>query len=262
MRPRSTEFFDETERPGQPFPVDTHMIIRDRYEFAAELAKGQRVLEIGCGAGFGLQHLASVAESLHAVEYSTENLELLRSNFGDNFAVAQADAHALPFAAGQFDLVIAMAMVYYLDMVRFLTEVHRVLSADGVLLFCTSNKDVPGFVTAPHTTGYFSVPELKRAVENAGFECQILGAFPAKGKLSRRRVRAWIKNVIKIIVTKLPGGELVWRSLRQRTHVDVRPLPRCFTEMERPDATRLLLETDRPDRTHRVIYAVSKRKAA
>jgi ubiquinone/menaquinone biosynthesis C-methylase UbiE len=262
MRQLSTEFFDETERPGQPFPVDTHMIIRDRYELAAELASGRRVLEIGCGAGFGLQHLASIAESLHAVEYSTENLELLRSKFGDNFAVAQADAHALPFPAGQFDVVVALAIIYYLDMDRFLIEAHRVLSADGVLLFCTSNKDVPGFCPAPHTTEYFSVSELKHAVENAGFECQILGAFPARGELSLRRVRAWIKNVIKMVVTRIPWGKLVWRSLRQKSRVDVRPLPTCFTEMERSDATRLLLETDRPDQTHRVVYVVAKRRAA
>jgi ubiquinone/menaquinone biosynthesis C-methylase UbiE len=262
MKLLSAELFDETERPGQPFPVDTHMIIRDRYELAAELAKGRRVLEVGCGAGFGLRHLASVSESLHAVEYSTENLESLRSNFGDDLAVAQADAHALPFTAGRFDLVVALAMIYYLDMVRFLAEAHRVLSADGVLFFCTSNKDVPGFCAAPYTTGYFSVPELKRAVENAGFECRILGAFPVRGDLSRRRVRAWIKDVIKTIVTKMPGGKSVWRSLRQQSLVDVRPLPACFTEMERPAETRIELETDRLDRTHRVIYVVATRKAA
>lgn len=257
----STEFFDETERPGQPFPVDTHMIIRDRYELAVELAKGRRVLEVGCGAGFGLRRLAAVAKSLHAVEYSGENIDLLRACFGFTPPVVCADAHVLPFGSGQFELVIALAMVYYLDMNRFLAEANRVLSHEGVLFFCTSNKDVPGFCAAPYTTKYLSVPELKRAVENAGFECKMLGAFPAAGDLSRRRIRAWFKSAIKFLVTKVPGGRSVWKILRQKSLIDVRPLPTCFTAMQPPLSARIALETDKLDQTHRVIYVVATRRS-
>ena len=256
------EFFDETERPGQPFPTDTHMIIRDRYELAAKLARGRRVVEVGCGAGFGLRHIASVAESLQAVEYSSENIDLLSSNFGPAPPVVRADAHLMPFKSGHFDLVIALAMIYYLDMDRFLAEAKRVLSNEGVLFFCTSNKDVPGFCAAPYTTEYFSVPELKRALENAGFESKMLGAFPSVGSLAWRKVRARFKSAIKFIFTKVPGGRLIWRSLRQRSLVDVHPLPKCFTEMMPPLSAHVALDMDKLDQTHRVIYVIATKRSS
>lgn len=259
---RSTGLFDETERPGQIFPLDTHMIIRDRYELAAELAHGKRALEIGCGAGLGFQLLSSVSSSFHAVEYSIENINFLRAKLENNLSIVRADAHELPFASDQFDLVVALAMVYYLDFERFVAEAYHVLAPDGILFFCTSNKDLPGFCAAPHTTRYFSVPELKNMLDLGGFECSVFGAFPASGGLAYRYIRACLKGIAKAIMTALPSGQKAWANLRLRTLEGFTPLPGAVEDMQRCDTIRIPLQSDRPDYKHRVIYVVAKKKSA
>ena len=43
----SKELYEETEKPYQGFTLETHQIIKHRYEFASEFCKSKRVLEVG-----------------------------------------------------------------------------------------------------------------------------------------------------------------------------------------------------------------------
>ena len=73
--------FAETEKPGQIFPEETQIIIRDRYEFAGLIVKNKVTLEIGSGSGLGINFLSSVTKSLNCLEYDKKNFEYLISNF-------------------------------------------------------------------------------------------------------------------------------------------------------------------------------------
>ncbi len=259
----SRNLHDETEKPGQPFPLDTQMIIRDRYEFAAELAKGKSLLEIGCGAGLGLEYLAKSAKSLNAAEYSDENIAALQKRFADKISIEQCDAHDMPYPDGRFDLIIALAMIYYLDIDRFLAEAARVLGDNGQLFFCTSNKDVPGFCPAPFTTGYFTIPELRRRLEASGFRVRFYGAFAAPGgPYWKRRLRGVIKDGLKIVVTHLPGGARLWRKLRQSRQGESFPLPGSIENMAASPHPRILLPSDRRNHDYRVIYVVARKNGS
>jgi SAM-dependent methyltransferase len=135
------EFTGERLIPGE---VDIDLLNEHmaRYHFAARLARGKRVLDAGCGAGYGSAELADVAESVTAVDIAPEAVEYARAHYAlPNLAFHQASCTALPFASGAFDLVVAFEVIEHLEKWRdFLEEVRRVLAPAGQLIVSTPNR--------------------------------------------------------------------------------------------------------------------------
>ncbi|OVE82409.1 hypothetical protein BVY04_01000 [bacterium M21] len=258
----SRDMHSETELPGNPFPLETHAVIQTRYFLAGELATGKDLLEVGCGSGIGISYLANKAKTYTGGEHSEENLEFIQRTHGSQFHVEKVDAHDMPFDDNSFDVVVALAMVYYLDLKVFLKEVSRVLRPGGTLFFCTSNHDVPGFVPAPFTTGYYSVPVLKSLLAGEGWRAEFQGAFPAPGgSLFRRNIRALAKNTIKAIVTCLPGGGAYWRRLRTNSLGGLVPLPTDLKQMDFDlDSTVFSISSNAIESSYRIIYVTCRRK--
>lgn len=228
----SQEMHEYTERPGQLLPVDSHNIIRHRYDVAVHLGAGKKVLEVGAGHGIGSEYIAQHALSYVAGEYSSENIQLIIEKEAHAKCV-QMDAHNLPFGANSFDLVLALAMIYYLDLNSFVHEVKRVLNAGGILFFCTSNKDVPGFVSAPFTTAYYSIPELEKVLAAAGFNCEFFGAFPKFAKSSGvAKTKVAVRDVAKKIIKKIPLGKHIWLAMRNKSLGGLKELPREVDQIE------------------------------
>jgi len=259
-RSRSEDLHDITELPGHSLPLDTLAIIRFRYDWAARSMAGRRVLEIGCGAGIGLGYFSQMAAHFVGGDYSEENLRLCANVPGMAGNLIRFDAHALPFPDESFDIVVALAMVYYLRMEVLLAEVTRVLSPGGSFLFCTSNKDVSGFVPAPHTIAYHSVPDLARLIRSAGLVPEFHGAFPSSGgSVALSLARGAVKNVAKALVTAIPGGERFWRRLRHRAEGDRAALPPDIRDVPAPAEELRRLSADAADRIHRVIYVTARK---
>jgi SAM-dependent methyltransferase len=113
-----------------------------RYLFAQQFAAGRNVLDAACGSGYGsallsgaAAHVVGVDIALDAVEYAQRHCRSQKAAF------AQADCLALPFAAGQFDLVVAFEIIEHLrDADGFLRELQRVLKPAGLLLISTPNR--------------------------------------------------------------------------------------------------------------------------
>ena len=165
----------------------------------------------------------------------------------------------MPFKSGDFDFIIALAMVYYLSLDAFLKEANRLLISEGKLLFCTSNKDVPGFVKAPFTTQYYSIPELRDLLHAAGFKVSFFGAFPSRrGSLHKHRIKATFKNIAKNNYL-FPGGKIFWEKIRNSTLKDLKPLPGDILKMPKYSGGRYLLSQDDPNTLYRVIYVVAKK---
>lgn len=259
-RPCSENLHDITELPGQSLPLDTLEIIRFRYDWAARHIEGRRALEIGCGSGIGLGYFAQTAAHFVGGDYSEENLRICARIPGMAGKVVRFDAHALPFADESFDVVVALAMVYYLRMETLLAETARVLAPGGSFVFCTSNKDVAGFVQPPHTVAYYSVPDLARLIRAAGLTPEFHGAFPsAGGYVALSRARGLAKNAAKALITSLPGGRRFWERMRHSAEgahamlpTDIRDIPASLEQMH-------LLNPDSIDRIHRVIYVTARK---
>src|ERR1700733_2545379 len=123
------EFTGERVIPGQ---VDTDLLNEHlaRYAFAARLARGKRVLDTGCGVGYGSAELAKSAVSVVGVDTAAEATANAREHYRlPNLHFEQASCGGLPHRDASFDLVVAFEVIEHLaDWREFLQEVRRVLA--------------------------------------------------------------------------------------------------------------------------------------
>ena len=135
------EFTGERVIPGQ---VDIDLLNEHlaRYTFAARLARGKRVLDAGCGAGYGAAELAHSAQSVVGIDLALEAVEFARENYRlPNLQFEQASCTALPHRDSTFDLVVGFEVIEHLENWRdFLREVRRVLAPNGQFIVSTPNK--------------------------------------------------------------------------------------------------------------------------
>src|SRR5262245_51249776 len=140
-RKRLAEFTGERVIPGE---VDVDLLNEHlaRYAFAARLARGKRVLDAGCGAGYGSAELAGTAEQVTGIDRAPEALEFARSNYQkENLRFDQGACESLPYPDASFDLVVAFEVIEHLENWRgLLLEARRVLAPGGQLVVSTPNR--------------------------------------------------------------------------------------------------------------------------
>jgi SAM-dependent methyltransferase len=100
---------------------------------------GRRVLDVGCGGGQTTRWLAERGADVVGFDLSAEQLRLARAMGGAR--VVRADAEALPFADGTFDLACSAygALPFVADSARVMREVARVLRPGGRWVFSVTH---------------------------------------------------------------------------------------------------------------------------
>ncbi len=135
------EFTGERVIPGQVDDdlMNEHMA---RYAFASRLAQMKRVLDAGCGAGYGSAELAKLALHVVGLDASAEAIAFARERYRlPNLQFEQGSCAALPHPDGSFDLVVAFEVIeHVVEWREFLREVRRVLSPGGQFVVSTPNK--------------------------------------------------------------------------------------------------------------------------
>jgi len=135
------EFTGERLIPGE---VDVDLLNEHvaRYTFAGRLARGKRVLDAGCGAGYGSAELARTALAVTGADIAVDAVEFAREHYRlPNLTFEQASCTSFPYGDASFDLVVAFEVIEHLqDWRAFLTEAARVLSPNGQLVVSTPNK--------------------------------------------------------------------------------------------------------------------------
>lgn len=106
---------------------------------------GKRLLEVGCGEGANLFHLAArlgSAAQLYGVDFTLEKARFAGVHTG--CATAAADATRLPFADACFDVVLIRDLLHHLPRpVAALVEAARVLRPGGALFLVEPNGKNP-----------------------------------------------------------------------------------------------------------------------
>jgi SAM-dependent methyltransferase len=101
------------------------------------LTRGQRVLEIGVGAGSDFVRFARAGAEATGVDLTEHAIRLVRQrldNEGLEAHLQQADAEALPFDDGAFDRVYSWGVLHHTpDTARAVREAVRVLAPGGRL---------------------------------------------------------------------------------------------------------------------------------
>lgn len=93
---------------------------------------GKNCLELGCGTGSVLRFLRDRFANVLGADLS---IEMLRNCNNDGVALAQADSSALPIGNGKIDVCVIV------NSLLFPTEINRLLTDDGVLIWVSTNGD-------------------------------------------------------------------------------------------------------------------------
>lgn len=116
---------ERTERSRQGYDLlhaaDGFYIGDGTYEAVAELTKGLRTLDVGCGEGW----LEKLNPEIVGLDFSAVALDRARENGAVH--LVQASAHELPFEDGEFDLVVSLGCLeHFPDPIGSLREMGRV----------------------------------------------------------------------------------------------------------------------------------------
>jgi 2-polyprenyl-3-methyl-5-hydroxy-6-metoxy-1,4-benzoquinol methylase len=100
-----------------------------------------RVLEAGCGEGYGAAMLAAGGpERVVALDYDAAATVHVRRSYPD-VAVVRGNLVALPFGDGTYDAVVSLQTIEHLwDQAAFVAECCRVLRPRGRLILSTPNR--------------------------------------------------------------------------------------------------------------------------
>ncbi len=144
---------------------------------SAGLGPGQRLLDLGCGAGGVLERLGpELGRQPVGVDLNQQLLRQARAGAGH---LVRADGARLPFADGVFDFVLLRLVLRHAPArVQLVDEAARVLAAGGVL--CAVDVDEAATVFEPEPAGW---PALKAALAAAAIR---RGGDPFVGRRLRR----------------------------------------------------------------------------
>ncbi len=134
------EFSGERVIPGK-VDVDLWNEHLSRYLFASRLCRFKKVIDLGCGSGYGSAELARKAESVVGVDVSEEAIAEAREQYTSaNLQFQVASLEQLPFADSSFQLGVCFEVIEHLTGYRkLLAEARRVLAPGGQLVISTPN---------------------------------------------------------------------------------------------------------------------------
>jgi ubiquinone/menaquinone biosynthesis C-methylase UbiE len=251
-----------TELPGGLVTAEQQARLRQRYALAREHAAGRRVLEVACGAGLGLGHVAEAADWLVGGDYTAAVLERAMAHYGGAVPLARFDAQRLPFHRASFDLILCFEAIYYFPQPElFLAGCQRILTAGGLLLIGSENKAWLHFAAGPLSAAYFSAPELHAMLAAAGFgPIDLFGSFEAETYTPVQRLRASLRQMITAsgIFQRWPQARELLKPLVYR---DAAPLSYDLCRGAAPLSPLVRLDPQSPNPEYKVIYALAHNAA-
>ncbi|TAH40367.1 MAG: class I SAM-dependent methyltransferase [Bacteroidetes bacterium] len=112
------------------------------YEFAVAYIEGKKVLDVGCGNGYGTALMAKSAREIVGLDYDAETVEQNKKAYSSlsNITFKQAFIPPIPFEEASFDVITAFQFIEHIESRKeFLKECLRVLRPGGILLVTTPN---------------------------------------------------------------------------------------------------------------------------
>lgn len=113
------------------------------YDFARQYTSGKRVLDYGCGSGYGSSRIAKSAIHVTAVDVAADAIAHAREQFAaPNLEFLEIDStQPLPFEDDSFDTVLSFQVFEHVaDTSSYLSEIRRVLAPGGHLVLVTPDR--------------------------------------------------------------------------------------------------------------------------
>lgn len=173
------EYLPSLGAPGGVFDPDSFDLrYRATLEMLAARARGRRLLEVGCGAGFFLSAAARSGWSVEGIELSEEAARFATERL--HLAIRRERAEDAAIPPGSFDAAAMFDVIEHLFEPRAVLEaIARALAPGGILVISTPNFNaasrfllgVNWAVLSPlEHVYYFTEQSLRALLEATGFE--------------------------------------------------------------------------------------------
>lgn len=229
---------DETERGI----VALHL---KRYAFARPACAGKRVLDAGCGVGYGSAFLAEAAAHVTGIDASEGAVAYARRRYAlANVEFRVGDLTALEAPDGSYDVVCMFEVIEHLaNRGPALTEVARVLRRDGVFFVSTPRADV--------TTETPANPFHHVEYSQSDFTALLSGTFAdvtlyGQRRLQTRRHRLARRLDVLGLRHRLPAPPSARRVLGSAPTAELEPDDIVITQVGIARATELVAVCRRP----------------
>ncbi|MFP8873118.1 MAG: class I SAM-dependent methyltransferase, partial [Myxococcota bacterium] len=109
---------------------------RAAYCFAAERVAGGRVLDLGCGSGYGAAELARTAPGVVGLDRIPPDSYVREAPV----RFVRGDLNGIPLSPSAFDLVVSFQVIEHLeDPTLYLDAMARMLKHEGLAIITTPN---------------------------------------------------------------------------------------------------------------------------
>ena len=120
------------------------------YAFVQAICTGKKVLDFGCGSGYGTRRISEFAQEAYGVDVASDAVEYAKARYrNDNLHFLKINPPPpLPFPDESFDVVLSFQVIEHVsDDDAYLREAHRLLKPGGTLVVITpdrKNRLLPG----------------------------------------------------------------------------------------------------------------------
>ena len=113
------------------------------YEFLKNETTGKKILEVGCGDGYGSAYLAEAANKVIGIDYEQEVIAQAKNKYClPNLSFTYMDATNLEFKDATFDIICSFQVIEHIPedkLLNYLFEIKRVLKRGGKFYVSTLN---------------------------------------------------------------------------------------------------------------------------
>jgi GT2 family glycosyltransferase/SAM-dependent methyltransferase len=152
-----------------------------RYLWAAEVARGRRVLDLGSGEGFGSAILAGVAEHVVGIDVDATTVQHSQLNYSaPNLDFQQGSALDLDrFEPASFGAIVCFELIEHVtDHERVFAGIERVLAPDGLLIISTPDRRMYTDATGLHNPFHeheLTEPEFRKLLSEHFAHVRLFG---------------------------------------------------------------------------------------
>lgn len=143
MKTPLSGFDYEVERLDDLTKVPSHWVAEHnaRYDFARAFCNMKRVLDAGCGIGYGCKRLAESAKMIHGVDIDVRSIQKARKEYWQNNIYYHVmDLNNLALKDNFFDVVLSFEVIEHIKNYEvYLHEIKKILVEDGIFILSTPN---------------------------------------------------------------------------------------------------------------------------